>query len=53
MPYFQGYRSIDDLKFHTKKDILKNAESEVEALNKRLESNKISSEEFLLRSNEI
>ena len=46
--------SIDDLRVPSqKKDILKNAESEVEALNKRLESNKISSEEFLLRSNEI
>ena len=46
--------SIDDLRVPSqKKAILKSAEDDVDALNKRLESNKISSEEFLLRSNEI
>ncbi len=46
--------SIDDLKVPSKKNaILKSAEADVESLNKRLESNKISSEEFSLRSNEI
>ena len=46
--------SIDDLRVPSeKKTILEHAESEVESLNKRLETNKISSEEFLLRSNEI
>ncbi|MEK9726561.1 MAG: DNA-directed RNA polymerase subunit beta' [Candidatus Margulisiibacteriota bacterium] len=46
--------SIDDLKVPAvKKDILKAAELEVEDLNKRFSNNKITSEEFQLRSNEI
>jgi DNA-directed RNA polymerase subunit beta' len=46
--------SIDDLRVPSeKKDILNNAEDEVKLLNDRLNSNKITSEEFLLRSNEI
>ena len=46
--------SIDDLRVPgQKKEILENAESEVSTLNKRLSENKISHEEFQLRSNEI
>ena len=46
--------SIDDLRVPAvKKDILKSAETDVTNLNKRLDSNKITEEEFQLRSNEI